>query len=41
MVAESEDTGKISVEQLWNKILSNNAKNQLTLSNKRVIILGT
>ena len=47
MVAENEteindqvDNGKISVDQLWTNILSNNAKNQLTLANKRTIILG-
>ena len=47
MVAENEteindqvDNGKISVDQLWSNILSNNAKNQLTLANKRTIILG-
>ena len=47
MVAENEteindqvENGKISVDQLWTNILSNNAKNQLTLANKRVIILG-
>ena len=47
MVAENEteindqvENGKISVDQLWTNILSNNAKNQLTLANKRTIILG-
>ena len=47
MVAENEteindqvENGKISVDQLWTNILSNNAKNQLTLANKRAIILG-
>ena len=47
MVAENEteindqvENGKISVGQLWTNILSNNAKNQLTLANKRAIILG-
>jgi len=34
------ENGKISVDELWTNILSNNAKNQLTLANKRTIILG-
>ena len=43
MVAEAESVESqqgITVDDLWSKILASNARNQMTLSNRRVVVLG-
>lgn len=41
MVADDQlESCKISVNDLWSKILSSNQRNQLTIANRRVVVLG-